>query len=695
MQDTPASPATLHSQKEDKRKSASTAHILRMERAESLDGAASALANAAMRRPSDPLTAAAAQNSSVPLHVFDPVKTKFSAPSSHAMLLLPSDGGTEPTGLPPRPLSAADIHSASLLTRPDPRALTSGHTSPINLMRGSVSRSHSPYLPRRTRREDQDDASRVTLHGAAAGAHAAGDERTQLVVHNLPPHVRWQDVKDLFRRAGTVLRADVHPPSQDSRVGSCVGTVLFATQSDAHRAINTLHGYTWHGRILDVALDHELVTSDERVTGCLPSDGADTLGSRSSNLAHGAPSDETGTTDASSNHSRPSSDIWPATAPLPYPGRVLFVGNLPFHCQWQDLKDLFRAAGNIQRADVALNAEGRSRGFGTVLFASPEDAQTAVRLYHGYEYNGRTLKVHFDRHAHYGPSVPGIPTDPSQYTSAFQLAGPTMHASAPSAAPLPHGMHDSDAWGAPAPDLAQPTGVPHPGRIALPPLTLPPLTAMTPNVPLTPGMPSFLMRSVLETPPIYPYMMSPGVTFTPGVHPYLNATPGAPVDPSTGLATYAPPPGMGGFAPAGTGMTLPPTPHWSQQPMGPRARTGSVSRMTANRDALPPVGSQRTTVPPGEYPFPATDRVDNSDDVPQAVPTNEVPPTDAAAPSVLPSTRDLTNAIAKLSVRGTARAKRSPDDLSERAAAGEALLRLRRDLAAKDDARATHSHSDV
>lgn len=69
--------------------------------------------------------------------------------------------------------------------------------------------------------------------------------------------------------------------------------------------------------------------------------------------------------------------------PSSYYGRVLFVGNLPFHCQWQDLKDLFRAAGNIQRADVALGPEGRSRGFGTVLFSTVEDAQNAVRIYHG------------------------------------------------------------------------------------------------------------------------------------------------------------------------------------------------------------------------------------------------------------------------------------------------------------------------
>ncbi|PWZ02327.1 hypothetical protein BCV70DRAFT_61530 [Testicularia cyperi] len=110
-----------------------------------------------------------------------------------------------------------------------------------------------------------------------------------------------------------------------------------------------------------------------------------------------------------------------------YAGRVLFVGNLPFHCQWQDLKDLFRAAGNIQRADVAIGPDGRSRGFGTVLFATQEDAQNAVRLYHGYEYSGRTLKVHFDRFAaQNGPAV-GTPGNPAQYTGAFAAAALPSH----------------------------------------------------------------------------------------------------------------------------------------------------------------------------------------------------------------------------------------------------------------------------
>lgn len=73
--------------------------------------------------------------------------------------------------------------------------------------------------------------------------------------------------------------------------------------------------------------------------------------------------------------------------------RQLFVGNLPFSVGWQDLKDVFREAGAVVRADVAVNPGGRSRGFGTVLFSTTAEAQAAIARFNGYEWDNRSIQV--------------------------------------------------------------------------------------------------------------------------------------------------------------------------------------------------------------------------------------------------------------------------------------------------------------
>ncbi|ORY27376.1 hypothetical protein BCR39DRAFT_560102 [Naematelia encephala] len=79
-------------------------------------------------------------------------------------------------------------------------------------------------------------------------------------------------------------------------------------------------------------------------------------------------------------------------------GRVnLFIGNLPYRVRWQDLKDLFRKAGTVLRADVSLGPDNRSRGYGTVLMGSREDAARAIDRFNGYTWQTRTLEVRPDR----------------------------------------------------------------------------------------------------------------------------------------------------------------------------------------------------------------------------------------------------------------------------------------------------------
>ncbi|KAJ7595132.1 hypothetical protein C8J56DRAFT_777860 [Mycena floridula] len=196
------------------------------------------------------------------------------------------------------------------------------------------------------------------------------DTRTQLFVGNLPYRVRWQDLKDLFRKAGTVLRADVSLGPDNRSRG--YGTVLLATAEDAGRAVDMFNGYSWQTRILEVRPDR--LPPDYDHTGMLvPPIISESLSMPTASSSRAAADFDY---NLLMGLERPSSSNGG--------GRNLFVGNLPFHCQWQDLKDLFRQAGTIVRADVAMGQDGRSRGFGTVAFATDYDADRAVKMFNGY-----------------------------------------------------------------------------------------------------------------------------------------------------------------------------------------------------------------------------------------------------------------------------------------------------------------------
>ena len=72
----------------------------------------------------------------------------------------------------------------------------------------------------------------------------------------------------------------------------------------------------------------------------------------------------------------------------------------PYAMRWQDLKDLFKQAGYVVRADIA-EEEGtkRSKGYGTVCFESADSAQKAIAMFNDMEYEGRMLSVKLDKFA--------------------------------------------------------------------------------------------------------------------------------------------------------------------------------------------------------------------------------------------------------------------------------------------------------
>ncbi|XP_063956312.1 heterogeneous nuclear ribonucleoprotein M-like [Lytechinus pictus] len=77
-------------------------------------------------------------------------------------------------------------------------------------------------------------------------------------------------------------------------------------------------------------------------------------------------------------------------------GTQVFVRNIPFSYSWQKLKEVFRDAGNVTFASIKNDDRGQSRGFGTVRFSSPMEAQNAINMKSGSLQEGREIEVSLD-----------------------------------------------------------------------------------------------------------------------------------------------------------------------------------------------------------------------------------------------------------------------------------------------------------
>lgn len=74
--------------------------------------------------------------------------------------------------------------------------------------------------------------------------------------------------------------------------------------------------------------------------------------------------------------------------------KKLFVGNLPWGVDDQQLEEMFASYGPVASAKVILDRDtGRSRGFGFVEMADGAAADDATNGLNGHEIDGRPLRV--------------------------------------------------------------------------------------------------------------------------------------------------------------------------------------------------------------------------------------------------------------------------------------------------------------
>ncbi|KAI7902807.1 uncharacterized protein BX663DRAFT_510555 [Cokeromyces recurvatus] len=307
-------------------------------------------------------------------------------------------------------------------------------------------------------REDRD----YEHSGPPRDPHDAPDD-CRLHVSNLPLNASWQDMKDLFRRAGRVLHTDVHTDI-GSRRPNGHGTVIFDEPRFARTAIEIFNGYEWQGHRLEVkeerymerlvntndnskpspqTIQTEISINGNHTRYPLPTSAHESLQTPPPQIAATAVVAPTTTTTTTPTTAQPlpmkTADLYniyryggletanalpppplhhphlPPPPPLPLYATMGLVGgpaaNLPTHGHNQIFvnnlpfsttwQDLIDLFRHVGPVirSEILTTNGHPKGAGFVRFEDAATCEKAIERFNGYMYGGRCLDIRLDKYS--------------------------------------------------------------------------------------------------------------------------------------------------------------------------------------------------------------------------------------------------------------------------------------------------------
>jgi len=228
-----------------------------------------------------------------------------------------------------------------------------------------------------------------------------GPPERRIFVSNLPFEMKWQEVKDLFRKeVGEVSYVELFDDESGKPRGA--GVMEFNSADMAKKAIDKMHRYDYKGRKIVVKEDFD-VERDKygRIIG-------------RSNRGGGGGGHESGGRGGdrgrSDNHNNMPSggqgfgntfglspqflDSLNITGPL---HTRIFVANMDYKVDERKLKEVFRLAGKVVGIELSRDKEGKSRGFATVVYDHPVEAVQAISMFHNQQLFDRKISVRFDK----------------------------------------------------------------------------------------------------------------------------------------------------------------------------------------------------------------------------------------------------------------------------------------------------------
>ena len=227
-----------------------------------------------------------------------------------------------------------------------------------------------------------------------------GPPEKRVFVSNLPFEMKWQEVKDLFRKeVGEVAYVELFDDEGGKPRGA--GVMEFNTVELAKKAIDKMHRFEFKGRKIVVKEDFDV---DRDRCGRIITGGGSGMGGgrgdrdreRGGLLDRSRGEEMGGQGGHGYTYGLSPQFLDSLNISGPIHNRI-FVANLDYKVDEKKLKEVFRIAGKVLGVELSRDKDGKSRGFATVVYDHPVESVQAISMFNNQQLYDRKINVRFDK----------------------------------------------------------------------------------------------------------------------------------------------------------------------------------------------------------------------------------------------------------------------------------------------------------